>query len=142
MSSWRTRVGAVVAGTAAFVMAGAGSAWAHDCFNASRSDTGNAAAGSHSQAWFTLVITDAIADDVANGLYSQAQGECIYAAWRAGGGPVSITFHVKGANGQDGVLAEHNPNDGLMTNGRGVDHFEEAYGGLIASSFAACGVGM
>jgi hypothetical protein len=130
----------LVAATAAFAMLGAGSAWAHECYNASRSEQGNTAAGAHSQAWFTLVIADAIAEDVANGLYTAEQGDCIYAAWTAGGGPASFTIHVKGVTGQDGVLAERNPNDGLVANGRGIDHVFDVYGELLASSFLGCGV--
>ncbi|HEY2950773.1 MAG TPA: hypothetical protein VGJ53_20650 [Micromonosporaceae bacterium] len=140
MGRWRTRAAILVAGAAAFTVLGAGSAWAHECYNASRSDQGDTAAGTHSQAWFQLVISDAIAEDVANGLYTAEQGECIYAAWTAGGGPASFTIHVKGVNGQDGVLAEHNPNDGLVANGRGIDHLFDAYGELLVSSFLGCGV--
>jgi hypothetical protein len=140
MNTWKVRAATVVAAAATFVTVGAGGAWAHDCYNASRSDTGDTAAGSHSQAWFTLTISDAVAEDVANGLYTEEQGDCVYQAWLAGGGPVSVTFHVKGANGTDGILAENNPNEGLLTDGHGIDHFSEAYGALIASAFTACGV--
>jgi hypothetical protein len=142
MNIWKVRAATVVAAAAALVTVSAGSAWAHDCFNASRSDTGNAAAGSHSQAWFTLAISDAVAEDVANGLYTEEQGVCVYQAWLDGGGPVSVTFHVKGANGSGGILAENNPNEGLLSNGRGIDHFSAAYADLIATAFSACGVSM
>jgi hypothetical protein len=140
MGRWRARAATVVAGVAAFTLLGAGAAWAHECFNASRSDRGDAAAGTHSQAWFRLVVADAVAEDVANGLYTAEQGQCIYAAWTNGGGPASLTFHAKGANGQDGVLAEHNPHAGLKANGRGIDHFADAYGDLLVSSFLGRGV--
>lgn len=140
MGRWRSRAATVVAGVAAVTLLGAGSAWAHECYNASRSDRGDAAAGTYSQAWFQLVIADAVAEDVANGLYTAEQGECIYAAWLDGGGPASVTLHVKGANGQGGVLAERNPNDGLMADGVGVDHLFDAYGDLLVSSFLGCGV--
>jgi hypothetical protein len=54
--------------------------------------------------------------------------------------PLTFTIHVKGAVGQDGVLADNNPNSWLMANGRGVDHFFDVYGAAIGASFAACGV--
>ena len=54
------------------LVAGSGvGAWAHECFNASRSEQGNTSAGSHSQAWVTIAIADLIAGDVAGGLYSE-----------------------------------------------------------------------
>ena len=140
MQRWTARLGTVIASAAALTVLGAGSAWAHECNNASRSETGDTAAGTNSQAWFQLVIADAIADDVANGLYSAEQGQCIYAAWTTGGGPAAVTLHVKGATGQDGVLAGHNPNEGLAANGRGIDHFFVTHGDLLISSFLGCGV--
>jgi hypothetical protein len=140
MQRWTARVSTVIASVAAFTLLGAGGAWAHECYNASRSETGDTAAGTHAQAWFRLVVADAIAADVANGLYTAAQGQCIYAAWTNGGGPAAFTLHAKGVTGQGGVLAEHNPNDGLAANGRGIDHLFDAYGNLLVSSFLGCGV--
>ncbi len=139
MRRWRARAAVLVAGASAFTLLGAGSAWAHECYNTSRSEQGNTAAA-NSQAWFQLVIADAIAEDVANGLYTAEQGQCIYAAWTDGGGPASFTIHVKGVNGQGGVLAERNPNKGLMADGQGIDHVFDAYGDLLVASFLGCGV--
>ncbi len=53
---------------------------------------------------------------------------------------MQFTIHVKGANGSGGVLAGNNPNTWLMSNGKGVDHFFDAYCAAIATSFATCDV--
>jgi hypothetical protein len=134
------RLGAGAALAAGLVFGSGAGAWAHECYNASRSAQGNAMAGSHSKAWFTLVVADAIQGDADGGFITQAQADCIKAAYAASGAPASFTFHVKGATGQDGVLADHNPNKGLMANGKGIDHAFDAYGAEIFGSYAACGV--
>ena len=113
---------------------------AHDCFIASRSAQGDAMAGAHSQAWYTLVVNDAIDGDYQAGRITAAQDACIKAAYAATGAPASFTIHVKGANGSDGVIADKNPNTALFTNGKGVDHAFEAYGAQIFGSYAHCGV--
>jgi hypothetical protein len=125
----------------ALVVTGSGlGAYAHECINSSRSAHGNEAAGSHSQAWFTLRVTNLLAEDIENGLYSEEDGQCILAAYTATGSPLSFTVHVKGVTGQDGTLLEHNKNAWLRTNGKGIDHFLDLYGGAIVQSFDACGV--
>ena len=123
------------------LVAGSGvGAWAHECFNASRSEQGNASAGSHSQAWVTVAIADLIAGDVAGGLYSEEDGACIYEAYSATGSPLTFTLMVKGARGSDGVIGAKNKNEWLHSDGKGIDHLFDAYGGAIIGSFEACGV--
>jgi hypothetical protein len=134
----RLVVGAALAG--GLVLGSGTAAWAHECYNASRSDQGNAMAGSHSQAWFTLVVSEAIQGDADLGLITQEQADCIMAAYAGSGAPSSFTFMVKGAHGQDGLIAGHNPNHGLMADGKGIDHAFMAYGDAIFGSYASCGV--
>lgn len=134
------RLGATAALSAGLVVGSGVGAWAHECFNASRSDTGNEMAGSRSQAWFTLRIADAIADDVANGAYTAEDGECLLAAYTETGAPLSFTIHVKGATGQEGVIGLHNKHEEQHTDGKGIDHFFDAYGWAIFSAFDECGV--
>lgn len=123
------------------LVAGSGvGAWAHECFNASRSEQGNASAGSHSQAWVTIAIADLIADDVANGLYSEQDGACIYEAYAATGSPLTFTLMVKGAKGSDYVIGSKNKNEWLHGDHRGIDHLFDAYGATFVASFEACGV--
>jgi hypothetical protein len=52
-------VGAMGAATAVLI-AGPASAFAHECFVASRSDQGNAMAGTHSNAWQTYSIQQVV----------------------------------------------------------------------------------
>lgn len=136
-----TKAGAGVALAAALVLGSGAGAYAHECLNSSRSDQGNAKAGANSQAWFTLVVDSAIQGDVLAGTITQQQADCIKAAYAATGAPSSFTLMVKGAVGQDGVIAAHNPNSGLMGDGKGIDHLFAAYGAQIGGSYAACGAG-
>jgi hypothetical protein len=125
--------------TTAIIVASAGGALAHECFNASRSAQGNTSAGTHSQAWFQVDVAATIADEVDQGLYDEETGACILDAWSAGGGPATFTVHVKGANGSDGVIAAKNPHESKGSDGRGIDHFFDVYGELFVNSYAGCG---
>ncbi|MGW4928792.1 hypothetical protein ACWEOH_06535 [Agromyces sp. NPDC004153] len=135
-----TYAGATVGLAAALVLGSGAAAYAHECYNPSRSEQGNAKAGSNSQAWFTLVVADAIQGDVVNGFITQEEADCIIDAYADTGAPASFTLMVKGAVGQDGVIAGHNPNSVRATDGKGIDHAFEAYGEQIFGSYAACGV--
>lgn len=128
------RFGATIAMTAAIGLATATTAAAHECYNASRSDQGNLKAGANSQAWFTLVVSDAIGWDVADGLLTPEQGECVLAAYEATGAPSSFT--IKTRAGQDGVVGGPNNADG-----HGIDHVFAAYGAEIGGAYAECGAG-
>ena len=128
-----TRLVRATALTAALGLATASTAAAHECFNANRSEQGNTMAGSHSQAWFTLQVSDAIAEEVAAGLYDAATGECILDAYAATGAPSSFTIKIRA--GQDGLVGGGNVGDG-----HGIDHVFEAYGEQILGSYASCGV--
>ena len=135
-----TNAGAGIALAAALALGSGAAAYAHECYNPSRSDQGDAKAGANSQAWFTLVVSDAIQGDADNGFITQEEADCITAAYAATGAPASFTVKVKGAVGQNGVVAAHNPNLDLATNGKGIDHAFAAYGEQIFGSYAACGV--
>lgn len=139
MSRFTSRLGASIAMTAALGLATATTAAAHECFNASRSDQGNAKAGANSKTWFTLVVADLIAGDVQSGLLTQEQGDCVLGAYRASGAPASFTLKVVG--GKDGLLAGGVTNPEILSDGHGIDHAFAAYGDAIFGSYAACGVG-
>lgn len=133
-----TRLGRSVALAAALGLATASTAAAHECYNASRSDKGNEKAGANSNAWFTLVVADIIAEEVEAGLYDAATGDCIIGAYEATGAPSSFTIKVIG--GKDGLLAGGVTNHEILSNGKGIDHAFAAFGGDIVGSYAACGV--
>ena len=77
---------------------------------------------------------------MAAGQITADQASCLTTELQSNEVPLQFTIHVKGANGQDGVLADHNPNTWLVSNGKGVDHFFDVYGEAIGTSFATCGV--
>lgn len=138
MHRYASRLGRSVALAAALCLATATTAAAHECYNASRSEQGNLKAGSQSNAWFTLVVADVIAEEVAEGLYDEATGECVLDAYEAAGGPASFTIKVIG--GKDGLLAGGVTNHEILSNGKGIDHVFAAYGGTIIGAYAGCGV--
>ena len=135
-----TNVGAGVALAAALALGTGAAAYAHECYNPSRSDQGDAKAGANSQAWFTLVVNDAIQGDVTTEFITQEEADCIKAAYAGSGAPASFTVMVKGAVGQGGVIAAHNPNLAHAADGKGIDHIFPAYGEQIGGSYALCGV--
>lgn len=127
-----TNIGAGVALAAAGVLATGAAAYAHECFNPNRSEQGNAGA-SHSQAWFTVYFTELTA-----GL-PEEDASCVLDAYTATGAPLSFTIKVKGANGQDGVVAANNPHEEKAGDGSGIDEIFAANGADIIGSFEACG---
>lgn len=135
------RLGAATGLAAAVVLGSGVTAYAHECINSSRSDMGNTQAGANSQAWFTLNVEDALAGDVESGAITEEQAACIYDAYAATGSPLSFTIHVKGVVGQGGVIGANNPNEGLMSDGRGIDHVFDTYGEAIVGSYLGCGAG-
>ena len=128
-----TNIGAGVALAAAGVLATGAAAYAHECFNPSRSDKGNEGA-SNSQAWFTVYV-----EELTFGL-SEEDATCVLEAYAATGAPSSFTIHVKGVNGQDGVIAGNNPHPEKAGDGKGIDEVFAAYGAEIFGSLELCGI--
>ena len=133
----RVRHLTVIPAAVTALVLGASAASAHECFNASRSQQGNEAAGTHSQAWIYLDLAAEL-----QGAGTPAQVDCLLAELGAAGVPMTLSLHVKGATGQDGVIAAHNPNEEHATDGRGIDHFFDAYGAAFGGAFETCGVDM
>lgn len=104
-------------------------AFAHHCYNASRSAQGNAGAG-QSNGWFTLTLADLYADAVANSVEfglppaSPAQIPAMVAAARQAGVPESfvILAHSTAANG---TLKKGEPKQ--ASDGKGIDFFDSVY---------------
>ncbi len=129
----------VVGAAAALTVGGSAGAFAHECYVASRSAQGNAMAGTHSQAWQTFTIQQVVTLFLGQ---SAAVADCVAAAAPGAGVPTSFVFGAKQAQGQGGVIAENNPNmsaKGLSSNGTGIDHAEDAYGGAIVGLIIGCG---
>ena len=128
-----TNIGAGVALAAIGVLGTGAAAYAHECYNANRSDKGNAGA-SHSQAWLTVYI-----EELTFGL-SEEDASCVLDAYAETGAPMSFTIMVKGANGNGGTIASNNPNDWKAADGKGIDEIFAAHGADIMGSFETCGV--
>ncbi|QNN53650.1 hypothetical protein [Nocardioides mesophilus] len=133
----RRRIVTIAAASAGTVLLATGPALAHECYIASRSWQGNLMSGTHSQAWYQVDLNEEFANDPS---LTEADAQCLLTQRTANGVPLVFTIHVKGAVGQDGVLADNNPNSWLMADGKGVDHFFDVYGEALGASFAACGL--
>jgi hypothetical protein len=120
-----TRIGMLVAGAAAGALLFGTAASAHECFIASRSDTGNQMA-LHSGRWIALT-----AADIAMFTPPGTDQQCFIAYWLAHGGPASLTVRSDKTIGE----GSSNPN---LANGKGLDHAEDVFGGLLAAGVAAC----
>lgn len=138
MHSFAKRLGRSIALAAALGLFTASTAAAHECYNASRSAQGNLKAGTQSSTWFTLVISEAIAEEVEGGMYDKEVGECVLDAYKKAGGPASFTIKVKG--GKDGLIAGGVTNQAILSDGKGIDHLFAAYGETIMGAYAGCGV--
>ncbi len=118
----KARALAVGAGAALMVLLPAGSAFAHECFVANRH------AAPQGNAWFQINVDEEVAFLVDEGELTAEQGMCLTDSL-----PGSLSIHVKGANGSDGVLMGNNPNaEAKGADGKGIDH--------IGAYFAACGL--
>lgn len=130
----------MVGATAALLVGGSSGAFAHECFVASRSAQGDAMAGAHSQAWDTYSLEFIVENFL--GQTDPTVVSCVLDEAAAAGVPSSFTFGGKQAQGQGGVIAENNPNmtaSGLASDGHGIDHAEDAYGGQLVGMILACG---
>jgi len=129
--------GAVVGGAVAVLLV-AGPAAAHECFNASRSAQGNASVAAHSSAWAEVSLDTILTQFIG---VPQSVANCVEANAAQYGIPSSFVFGDKQAVGQGGVIAENNPNmsaKGLSSNGKGIDHAEDAYGPALNAAIGAC----
>jgi hypothetical protein len=132
------RIPAVIAGAVGAVLLAAGPAAAHECFVANRSAQGNAAVAAHSAAW-DLVSLDTVLTQFIG--LPQGLADCVEANASSFGIPSSFVFGAKQAVGQEGVIAENNPNmsaKGLSSNGQGIDHAEDVYGPAIGAAIGSC----
>jgi hypothetical protein len=126
-----------IAATAAMLAVSGGGAWAHECFNASRSDRGNEAVAEHSNAWFEASLHTVLTEFI--GLPADLAA-CVEAAAPAAGIPDSFVFGGK-QSASTGVIAANNPNmtaEWLAADGRGIDHGEAAYGAILERLIGDC----
>ena len=138
----------VVASVAGVVgLAGmAGPAAAHECYNASRSSTGNQQIAAHSPAYDTF-------DETALGFFQFGLGLCpagaqylldqVHVAAALPGSGIDLTWVVSNRTVQAGGI-DHSPSARAgenLTNGTGIDHLAEnaALGAVIGANIGAAG---
>jgi hypothetical protein len=126
------RTAIVAIGTALLLVLTASSAFAHFCFNASRSDKGNQEAAK-SPAW--LSIEELLRDEfqLCNAGVSHVQSRIA-----AAGFPRNLLIHERTIMAQ-GRLGRHQH---LSANRKGVDHLTEGdfvlFEGLVEEAFGIC----
>jgi hypothetical protein len=128
----------VALGSGVILALTAGPAAAHECFVATRSAQGNAAVAAHSNAWEGVSLNTILT--VFIGL-PQPLADCVVGKASGFGIPTSFVLGAKQAVGQDGVIAEHNPNmdaKGLAKDGKGIDHAEDRYGPALSAAIESC----
>jgi hypothetical protein len=123
----RKRFGAVLAMSVVAVLATSGTAYARDCYIASRSAQGNAGA-THSSQWITSSVEDfAQSPDFPPGV----DPACFVDYWLSNGGPESFTVR------SDKVIGGGSANPNLA-NGKGLEHIEDSFGALFGAAIEAC----
>lgn len=133
----RIRIGMVAVASGTLVLAGAGSASAHECFVAKRSTQG-ALGAAHSGMWAPVPREELVAELpgllAELGITDLSQVECVVDGAEATL-PEIVAIGVGPAKGTDGVIAA-NMNPKNAANGVGIDHLEAVLGGLLGS----CGI--
>jgi hypothetical protein len=112
------RLGAAGALAAGIVLAGGGAALAHECFNTSASDQGNAAKGEHSKNW-EPVPTQFIIDDALLEIGGTTEQRACFTEGALAAIGETVTIGVGPAKGTDSVIALNSPATG---DGHGIDH--------------------
>ena len=145
----RYRLAALVAVIVAS-LALAGSAVGFDCIRVSSSLQGlQQSTNSGNWLLFDLSTPDAFQESLGElgVVLTDEQAECGSAAYAESGQPLFFALGIGVAGGGNenasagGVLAHNNPNTSVLSNGKGIDHFEDS--GIIPALEAAavtCGI--
>jgi hypothetical protein len=142
---------AIVVAVLAFGLVGVGSAAAFDCIRVSSSLQGLKQSTMKSGNWLLFDLstpqaatdTFAMISDGAIQLTDQ-EASCFVTAYAASGQPRFWALGIGlagGEHGGSGVLAHNNKNAGVLSNNKGIDHFEDS--GIIPAVFGAaetCGI--
>lgn len=118
-------------------MSVAGTAAAHECYVANRSDQGNTQAGSNSKAWLSLATLDSAFDFIAEAVVGPDldadQKAWAVAQARAAGIPNTITIFVGNHTIAGGTPAQAR---GTFDQ-KGIDYLEGAFPVLVGIYYAA-----
>jgi hypothetical protein len=131
-------------------LVGVGSAFGFDCIRVSSSLQGlQQSAKSGNWLVFDLSTPDAFQESLSQFgvVLTDEQAECGSEAYAESGQPLYFALGIGVAAGENenasasGVLAHNNPNTSVLSNGKGIDHFEES--GIIPAleaAAASCGI--
>jgi hypothetical protein len=118
------------------VAVASGTVLGHECFIASRSDTGDFAAGSHAKAWLTVATLEDVfvfIGDEGGAQLSDSQMTWAVNAAQEAGLPAQFTIFIGSHTISDGT-----PNaDRNTANGNGLDHVTDWFPVLIGIYFEA-----
>ena len=105
-----------------FALTGAGAALAHECFNASRSAKGNESSGTHANTWEAVTLFDFFVFEAG---LSEDDAEAALALLPEDVPTETTIFFGPITIGEGSHAFEEG---GQATDGKGIDHFFDAYG--------------
>ena len=79
-------------------------------------------------------------------MLTDEQAACGSEAYAASGQPLFFALGIGVAGGENenasagGVLAHNNPNTSVLSNGKGIDHFEDSIVPALEAAAATCGI--
>jgi hypothetical protein len=120
------------------------SAYGHDCIRVSSSHQGLISSTSHGGRWLLFDFSSVSATTQTLQRIevpaTAAQIACFVPAYAATGQPQFFALGI-GVAGPNGVLAHNNPNDRVLGDGHGIDHFDDSpiVSAIIASA-GGCGI--
>jgi hypothetical protein len=135
----KRRMFVVLAITASSLFA-ASTAYGHDCIRVSSSHQGLVSSTSHGGRWllFDFSTVEAATQTLAeNGVSATpTQVACFVDAYAQTGQPQFFALGI-GVAGPNGVLAHNNPNSRVLSDGHGIDHFDDSP--ILPAIFASAG---
>lgn len=142
---------ALFVGVAALALTLAGTAFAHDCMRVSSSPQGLQQSAAHGGNWLYFDMTDSGSGitqiltffNVPTDPTTVACFQTAYDQARVANPALPAYFAIGiGVAGGDtsgpGVLAGHNPNDRILMNGTGIDHFDETVLPVLLGASFSC----
>jgi hypothetical protein len=133
------RMVAVLAIVASSLFA-ATAAYGHDCIRVSSSHQGLISSSSHGGRCLLFDLSSVSAKSKTLATIevpaTPAQIACFVPAYAATGQPQFFALGI-GVAGKNGVLAHNNPNDRVLSDGHGIDHFEDSP--ILPAIFASAG---
>ena len=140
---------ALFVGVTAVALVVASSALAFDCMRVSSSATGLQQSASNSGMWIYFDMTDGgngVVEILSHFGLPASTAPCFQAAYDAAvaANPTLPKYFALGNgvaggnNNGPGVLAHNNPNDNVLANGTGIDHFDDTVLPVLLAAVPTC----